>query len=205
MTSRTYKTSQQTQNSILQKAVELFNESGAASISMSALAEAVGISAGNLQYHYKNKEELIRAIMERMYQEYDVLFAPIEKPFTLDTLRHLMRLKFDIGWQYRFFYREFAVLLRNDERLARRYREIQEQRVAALEEILRQLIASGAMRGDLSSAELHNIVLITLVLSSTWLSYIESAGWEITPAERERSVAVMVQHFKPYLTENVEP
>ncbi len=73
MSPRIYKASQQTKNNILKKAIEVFNQSGTASISMNALAEAVGMSAGNLQYHFKNKEEVIRAIMEEMFKQFDVI------------------------------------------------------------------------------------------------------------------------------------
>lgn len=91
---------------------------------MNALSEAVGMSAGNLQYHYRNKEEVIRSILEVMFKEFDVIYQPADGQFTLNTLRQLMRLNFGIIWKYRFFYREFAALLRNDKILAKRFREI---------------------------------------------------------------------------------
>src|SRR5512143_4082677 len=106
MSPRTYKASQQPKNNILQKAVELFNEKGTAGVSMNALAEALGISAGNLQYHYRSKEDVIRAILEVMFGEFDVIYEPVKDSFTLDTLRSIMRLNFGITWKYRFFYRE---------------------------------------------------------------------------------------------------
>ena len=199
MSPRIYKASQQTKSNILQKAVELFNESGTASISMNALAESLGISAGNLQYHYKNKGEIIRAILEEMFKQFDVIYQPFEEPFTLTTLRQIMRLNFDLIWKYRFFYREFAALLRNDKILSKRYREIQEQRVAEQEALIKRLAGSGGVRGDLSPEELHNVVIIGWVLANTWLSYIESTGQKIDEAALGQAVEFMVQHYKPYL------
>jgi AcrR family transcriptional regulator len=199
MSPRTYKASQQTKYNILQKAIDLFNEHGTGSISMNALADALGISAGNLQYHYKKKEEIIRAILEEMFKQFDVIYKPTEGSFTLDTLRHLMRLNFDIIWKYRFFYRELGALLRNDKILARRFREIQEQRFTDQENILKQLAGSGVVRSDLSPEELRNIILIGWVLGNTWLSYVESMGQKINEAALEQAVEVMVQHYKPYL------
>ena len=73
MSPRIYKASQQTKTNIIQKATELFNESGTASLSMNALAEALGISAGNLRYHYKNKEEVVSAIQEQRTEEQEML------------------------------------------------------------------------------------------------------------------------------------
>ncbi len=201
MSPRTYKASEQTKSNILQKAIELFNESGTASISMNALAEALGISAGNLQYHYKSKEDVIRAILEQMFSEFDVIYQPAEGQFTLDTLRQLMRLNFGIIWKYHFFYRELTALLRNDKNLAKRYREIQEIRLQEQQELFRRLMDAGVVRRDLSDEELKNVTLIGWVLGNTWLSFLESTGQKINSAAMEHAVEIMVQHFKPYLQE----
>lgn len=201
MSPRTYKASQQTKNNILQKAIELFNESGAASISMNALAESLGISAGNLQYHYRSKDEIIRAILEDMFKQFDVIYEQIKEPFTLDTLRQIMRINFDLVWKYRFFYREFAALLRNDKTLSNRFRAIQEQRVTEQEMLIKRLASSGGVRSALSSDELHKVVLIGWVLVHTWLSYVESTGRKIDDAALNEAVEILVQHYKPYLQE----
>lgn len=198
MSPRTYKASQQTKKSILQKASELFNENGTASVSMNALAEALGISAGNLQYHYRNKEEVIRAILEEMFKQFDVIYAPSEEVFTLDTLRHIMRFNFDLVWKYRFFYRENTALLRNDEILARRFREIQEIRLADQEAIFKRLAGAGGVRTALRPDELHNVVLMGWVLVHTWLPFAESTGQTINEAALDQAVEVMVQFYKPY-------
>ncbi len=199
MSLKTYKPSQRTKSNILQKAIEAFNESGTASVSMNSLAEALSISAGNLQYHYRNKDEVIRAILEEMFKQFDVIYEPAEEPFTLDTLCRLMRLNFDIVWKYRFFFRELSALLRHDRLLARRFREIQEQRLTDQENIIKRLAASGGVRAALSPDELHNVVLIGWVLGHTWLSYAESLGQKIDEAALEQAVEIMVQHYKPYL------
>ena len=201
MSPRTYKASEQTKNNILQTAVDLFNEHGTAAISMNALAEACGISAGNLQYHYRNKEELIRKILEALFKDFDVIYEPITTEFTLDTLRHIMRLNFDIIWKYRFFYREFAALLRNDKILAKRFRDIQEYRISELEKRIRGLAGSGAVRSDLRPEELHNVIQIGWVLGNTWLSFAESMGQKIDEAAMQHAVEIMVQHYKPYFKE----
>ena len=201
MSPKTYKPSQRTKSNILQKAIEAFNESGTASVSMNSLAEALGISAGNLQYHYRNKEEVIRAFLEEMFNQFDVIYEPAEEPFTLDTLRQIMRINFDLTWKYRFFYREFAALLRNDKTLAARFRAIQEQRVAEQETLIKRLASSGGVRSDLSPDELHKVVLIGWVLVHTWLSYVESTGQKINESALEQAVDMMAQYYKPYLQE----
>lgn len=201
MSPRTYKPSQLTKHNILQKATELYNESGTASVSMNALAEACGISAGNLQYHYKAKEDIIRAILEDMYREFDVLYTFTDAPFTLDTLRHIMRLGFDINWKYRFFFRELGALLRHDPLLATRFREIQEQRLADQKNSIQQLAQASGIQLALTPEELYHVTFVGWVLANTWLSYVETIGQEINEATLNEAVEVMVQHYKPYFPE----
>ncbi len=202
MSPRLYKPSQQTRARILTKAIELFNELGTASVSLNALAESLGISAGNMQYHYKSRIEIVRAILEEMFSQFDAIYELAEEePFTLDTLRRVMRLNFDLVWKYRFFYREFAALLRNDKILARRFREIQEKRLAEQKIIFKRLAASGAAQSDLSPKEIQNVTLIGWVLGNTWLLYVESTGQKINTDTMGQAVEIMVQHYKPYLRE----
>ena len=199
MSPRTYKASEQTKNNILQKAIELFNESGTAFISMNALAEALGISAGNLQYHYRNKEEVIRAIYELMFNDWEKIYVSMDESFSAETLRMILKGNFELVWKYRFFYREYAALLRNDKLLSKRFREVQEQRLAEQETLINLLAAKGGVRGASNSKEIKNVVLIGWVLGNTWLSYVESTGKKITQTELEEAVEMMILHYQPYL------
>ncbi|RPJ24232.1 MAG: TetR/AcrR family transcriptional regulator [Chloroflexi bacterium] len=198
MSPKTYKPSQQTKNNIIQKAIALFNEHGTAAVSLNSLAEALGISTGNLQYHYRSKEEIIRAILEVMFKDWNTFYQEMDtKSFTMDTLRRILRINFDLVWKYRFFYRELNALLRNDERLAKRYAAIQEGRLAEQEMLTKQMATS---RGrSISGRELSNMVLVGWVLSNSWLSYVESTGRPVDETAMEDAVEILVQFYKPYV------
>src|SRR5215468_7517173 len=60
-----------TQFRILQAALELFNEHGTAAVSCNRIAERCGISKGNLQYHFRNKREIIYAVFQQAVGEMD--------------------------------------------------------------------------------------------------------------------------------------
>ncbi|HET9911739.1 MAG TPA: TetR/AcrR family transcriptional regulator [Anaerolineales bacterium] len=198
MSSKTYKPSQQTKNSIIQKAIDLFNEHGTAAVSLNALAEALGISTGNLQYHYRSKEEIIRAILEVMFSDWNAVYREMDtKSFTMDTLRRILRINFNLVWKYRFFYRELNALLRNDKILAKRYAAIQEQRLAEQEMLTKQMIMSRGVQS--TSKLLRNMVLAGWVLSNSWLSYVESTGRAIDETAMDDAVEILVQFYKPYM------
>lgn len=199
MSPKTYKPSQQTKSNIIRKAIDLFNEHGTAAVSLNSLADALGISAGNLQYHYHSKEEIIRAILEVMFNDWNAVYREMNtESFTMDTLRHALGINFNLVWKYRFFYRELTVLLRKDEILAKRYAAIQEQRLAEQELLTKQMTRSSGAR-PMSQIELHNMVLIGWVLSNSWLSYIESTGRAVDESVMDEAVEMLIQHYKPYL------
>ena len=53
-----------TRQKIINKAVELFNKSGFASITLFEIAGELNMTRGNLTYHFKDKDVLLKAISD---------------------------------------------------------------------------------------------------------------------------------------------
>jgi len=51
---------------IIHTSIQFFNEQGTKAVSTNHIASAIGISPGNLYYHFRNMEDIIRAIFEQM-------------------------------------------------------------------------------------------------------------------------------------------
>jgi len=54
---------------ILEAALQLFNENNTQSATTNHIAKSMGISPGNLHYHYKNREEIVRLLYMKLKQE----------------------------------------------------------------------------------------------------------------------------------------
>src|SRR5690349_13963424 len=107
-----------TRERILATALQLFNASGTGAISTNHIADALGISPGNLYYHFRNKEEIIRALFEQQFARWDEGYSlPDDRMPILDDLQQLVRASFVTAWEYRFIYRELIALLRRDPQL----------------------------------------------------------------------------------------
>ncbi|MFN8357283.1 MAG: TetR/AcrR family transcriptional regulator [Spirosomataceae bacterium] len=63
-----------TKQRIVEASVRLFNENGMDSVRLQQIAEEVGISVGNLAYHFKNKEAIIESVFEQVFEEFDTIF-----------------------------------------------------------------------------------------------------------------------------------
>src|SRR2546429_8931361 len=80
-----------TKERIVETAIRLFNEQGTGAISTNHIAEALSMSPGNLYYHFRNKEEIIRAILERMITQWEILYTapPRERTSTIADVQQI--------------------------------------------------------------------------------------------------------------------
>ena len=64
-----HKPKRQTAHRIAEAALQLFNRFGEPSITISAIAADVGISPGNLHYHYASKEKIVEELFDGFEHE----------------------------------------------------------------------------------------------------------------------------------------
>ncbi len=193
---------QTTPDNILDMAVTLFNEHGTAAVSTNHIARAVGISPGNLYYHFKNKEDIIRAVLDRMYEEWNAVYlVPTDASFDLEVLRAALRQNFELLWRYRFFYRELGALVRHDRQLGRRHKAIQEQRQREQLALFDRLAAAGVFKWPRKRSEVAETLTIAWIVGNYWLAYLESSGESVTPQALQQGVELIVRLLAPYLNE----
>lgn len=102
------------QQKILQAALKLFAQEGYASTSTSKVAKAAGVSEGLIFRHFKNKEGLLKAILDQAKEATKMLLADIimtadpkeliskivELPFKIEPSEYEMwRLTYALKWQ----------------------------------------------------------------------------------------------------------
>jgi AcrR family transcriptional regulator len=188
-----------TQTSILDAALKLFNEDGSAAVSTNHIARAAGISPGNLYYHYRNKAEIIRALLERMIAAADDIWeaAPIANA-GLEDLRGLLARSLGIVWDYRFFYRELAPLTQSDPILKRRYSAIRRQRLKQIADLIEAFNAAGVMRGP-SGAQLDAVVRLCWMVGEFALASAELDGITGKRAPIDQAVEMLFALFSPHI------
>ncbi len=192
---------EQTLNSILDAALKLFNADGTSRVSTNHVARVAGISPGNLYYHFRNKAEIVRALLARMIADADRAWAaaasgrggPAE-------LREVIAGTLEIVWTYRFFYRELAVLVQNDSILRRRYSAIRNQRLRQIEDLVHMFNAAGAMRGPEGPA-LDALVRLSWMVGEFALASAELDGATGKRAPIDQAIAMLFAVWRPYLTE----
>ena len=76
-------------------------------MSTNRIARALGMSTGTLYYHFRNKEEIIRVLFERLSSDLDSVYVPPAKRAPdLTDLDGVLRGHLQTLWHYRFIYRK---------------------------------------------------------------------------------------------------
>lgn len=101
-----------TKDKILAAALGLFNNEGESQVSSVDIASVLGISPGNLYYHYKGKDDIITALFEDFEDEIrQVLSAPIQEPLGLKDNWIYLYIIFEEIYDFRFFYKNMSELI----------------------------------------------------------------------------------------------
>ncbi len=159
---------------ILAAAIEIMMEHGHASLSMDKVARKLGISKGNITYHFPSKQIFVQSVFERLLQE-----SQQDRQVQLDpyvgSLEERLRLKLQ---------REFEILCQPDydtrawETLAY---STQDPNVGqAFEELFGWLIDDvvgviAPLRPDLSKQQLADLGLYLIAISRGMIVFVGSA------------------------------
>lgn len=190
-----------TRDKIIDTAISLFNEQGTKAVSTNHIAAAVGISPGNLYYHFRNKEDIIRAIFEQMdaygLEQYQIVLSQV-RPGTMEAMERTFAMIQAYNWRYRFFKRELTALIMNDELLRERFHQTHR----ALLGIVRQSIDSSIDLGVIKPLAERERALLTeevWLVNLFWLNYLEVGGEEVNGETLQRGIELLRNIVRPYL------
>jgi AcrR family transcriptional regulator len=162
-----------TRQRILDVTLALYNERGESRVSTSLIAAELGISPGNLHYHFRRKDELFAALLERFVAELDRLLPRAGwRVESVEDAWLLLHLVLESVWRHRFLFRDLSGIAARDRRAAHRLATVFEHTVLASRGICLGLVERGLMTA--TEAELDALSMNIAVVSLYWLSF-ESA------------------------------
>ncbi|MEO8801682.1 MAG: TetR/AcrR family transcriptional regulator [Polyangiaceae bacterium] len=190
-----------TRDRILDAAIRLFNRSGTAAVTTNHVAADLGISPGNLYYHYRNKTDLVRAAFDRMNDEADALWASPFGPAGIDVTR-LLQGNMRLFERYAFFGRELPSLLYADLTLKTRYAQITLRRRAEVERSVERLCELGMMVDPGPDAR-GRLVEACWVLGLFWMGYADISIDAPLPEQVRRGAQLVLEVLRPHLVPGV--
>lgn len=160
-----------TRDRILLTAIILFNEHTASAISTNHIAAEMNISPGNLYYYFKNKEEIIREIFGQLSELADRIWYHPDLGKSEDGLIDYFRNLASHMYDFRFFYLELNVILKNDPLLKKEYIERSERIVLQMMVIFSDFISNRIMKNFESDRERKYLLRNIWTVGQMWMTY----------------------------------
>ena len=188
---------------ILEVTLALFNRFGEPNVSTTLISAELGISPGNLYYHYPAKEELINSLFNRFEVALSELLNASDGVRDVEDAWFFMHSLFELIWQYRFLYRDLNDLLSKNRRLEMHFQSIIKNKSSAVRSLLDGMSRSGAMQID--SREVAPTATSMVVVLTYWLSfeYVRDPRRALEPENAQAALMRGAQHvlnlLAPYL------
>ncbi len=159
-----------TRERILETALAMFNTYGEPSVATTSIAVEMGISPGNLYYHYHSKEAIVADLFAQFRREIETtLAAPEERLPNAEDCWLFLHLIFEAIRKYRFIYRDINDLVARYRVIEVQFRKILAHKIRVVEQILAGLVKGGQMRA--SPAEIATLAQNIVLVASYWLSF----------------------------------
>jgi AcrR family transcriptional regulator len=163
------KAPRRTAERILEAALELFNRFGEPNVSTTALSAELGISPGNLYYHYPAKEQLVNKLFARYEAALGELLRSADDVRDVEDAWLFFHLLFELIWQYRFLYRDLPDLVAANRKLELHFQGVLRDKSKAVRAVLDGLTGTGKVRIDARDADA--VATAMVVVLTYWLSF----------------------------------
>jgi AcrR family transcriptional regulator len=165
----TAKKPRRTAERILEVSLDLFNRFGEPNVSTTLISAELGISPGNLYYHYPAKDELINSLFDRYERALNELLQAAEGVTNVEDAWFFFHTLFELIWQYRFLYRDLNDLLSKNRRLETHFQFVLKNKARAVQAVLDGLARGGAVR--IAATAAGPVATAMVVVLTYWLSY----------------------------------
>lgn len=188
----------QTRERILETALALFNRLGEPNVTTADIANEMGISPGNLYYHFRNKDQIIAELFGALEQRLDALLqVRARRGDGVEDLWLVLHLLFEAMWDYRFFFRDLDEIVSRSARLASRFALILRRGARTVVELSRAMVAEGTMRA--SEREIAALADNVALVATYWISYQNITVGDRAQANLDRAAYQVLSLVAPFL------
>ena len=187
-----------TRKRIMNKAVELFNKNGYASVTLFEIAGALNITRGNLAYHFKEKDLLLKTLSDEFWSKLEVESQKTRMLPSFENMHKEVQLFYRFQKKYSFIFVDYHVI--NHPAIRNKFRERMDQTIKEMEATIAFAIAAGNMEREPFEGIYHSLAFNFWMVSFYWLHQQMYRGDKVlkTNEEGEKKLWSMLL---PHLTE----
>lgn len=191
-----------TKRKALHTALILFNQQGLSQVSLRTIALEMGISQGNLAYHFKKREDILETLYFELVSKIDDSMSKV------DPKQNIIQLMFEFNnrlmldfFEYRFILIDFVAIIRTNETIGDHYKLLVKKREEQFAFIFDQMINQGLMRPEHIENEYKNLYYRFQILGNFWLSSSLLESEHIDKNTTTHYAKIIGETIIPYLTE----
>ncbi|SIS79311.1 transcriptional regulator, TetR family [Chryseobacterium ureilyticum] len=192
-----------TKEKILVKALELYNEKGYNTITTRHIAAELSISPGNLHYHFKHSEDIIKILFSELIVKMDELLNGMKKKEN-KVLKDLYDFTFstcEIFYSYRFIFVNFVDILNNIPDIKAQYEGINFSRKEEFYFIFSGLQKNNIFRENVPEFITDCLTEQIFIIADNWLTH----NRLISKFDKEKAIhhytLLQMNLFYPFLNE----
>ena len=188
-----------TRDRILEAALLLFNAEGLAAVSTHRIAAELGISPGNLHYHFKAKQLLVGTLFRRFEERLGACMEAAAEVDALDDVWLALHLTFEAINDFRFVYRDVDYLLNEYPEFEARAQALTAHNLLAAKSLCAGLKRAGVI--DASDEAVEMLALQIVFATTCWFSFKRLTPRRSTPAHAEPALAAYytLTFLSPYV------
>jgi len=191
-----------TKEVILKTALELFNKEGLAKVTLRTIANKMGISQGNLNYHFKKRETIIESLYFQLVDRIDGHMSKHDNEnIGLESLFSISSMMMDSFFKYRFFMLDFVQIMRENDKIKTHYLQLTTIREGQFIKLSNFLIENEVLRKEVLPNEYLHLYKRMQIVSDFWISSAAITASRITKKMIEEYSAIINQAIFPYLTD----
>ncbi|TXJ07768.1 MAG: TetR/AcrR family transcriptional regulator [Acinetobacter sp.] len=164
-----------TKERILQASLTLFNEQGERAVTTNHIATALGMSPGNLYYHFRNKQDIIKELFGQYQQEtLNLLQLPQGRALNANDKIHYFQVLSQQLWSYRFLHRDVHHLIDSNPDFKYLYPQLAGQVMQQGQKIYQGFVDAGLMK--MTTSEIEALIINLWIVLTNWGNFLYMSG-----------------------------
>lgn len=159
-----------TKEKILNTSRILFNELGYGNVTIRMIALKLNMSSGNLNYHFKKREDILEALYFEMVATFDERIANLEQQtITLDKMQIDIKTSMKRMVDYTFFWSDLYNLLSLNKKIKTHFNTVYIRRKNGLDFVFNHFIETQILKPFEFKKEREFLVERMINFGNTWL------------------------------------
>jgi AcrR family transcriptional regulator len=189
-----------TKDKILQVSLQLFNKKGLTDVSIRDIAAEMGISDGNLRYHFRTKDELVEALFDQLADDIGKeLMDGVNKGLTIELMRTLLYHLMKNFYAYRFLMQDLNSILNTHPVTNKKFNKITAERLVLVEQMINGYVQLDYLKPEPYDGHYKKLIESIIILSHFWINgsqlFYKGARKEIVEHYTDMIFSLMYPYF----------